>query len=100
MLEFYSTVLLNGKQVKIVNKYEVCPVGTQKSFYGKAKVLELANGMKILKSYDTLILVQAGNRFMRLRDGWSATTGKHIYSFCGIRKKDFVKLTCDEWCEV
>lgn len=100
MLEFYSTVLINGKQVKIVNKYEVCPVGTQKSFYGKAKVLELVNGMKILKSYDTLILVKDGKRFLKLWDDWSATTGKHIYSFCGLRKKDFDKLTCGEWCEV
>ena len=100
MLEFSNMIVINRKQIKIINKYEVCPVGTQKSFYGKAKVLELANGMKILKSYDTLILVQDGNRFMRLWDGWSATTGKHIYSFCGMHKKDFRKLTCDEWCEV
>lgn len=100
MLEFSNMVVINRNIIKIVNEYEVCPVGTQKSFYGKAKVLELVNGMKVLKSYDTLILIQDGNRFMRLWDDWSATTGKHIYSFCGMRKKDFRKLTCDEWCEV
>lgn len=100
MKEMVRTIEINGEMVKVVNVYEVCPVGTQKSFYGKAKVSELVNGMKILKSYDTLILAQDGNRFTRLWDGWSATTGKHIHSFCGMRKKDFVKLTCGEWCEV
>lgn len=100
MLEFSNMIVINKKQVKIVNKYEVCPVGTQKSFYGKAKVLELENGMKILKSYDTLILIRDGNKFMRLWDDWSATTGKHIRSFCGMCKKDFRQLPYDEWCEV
>lgn len=100
MREMIRTIEINGEMVKVLNEYEVCPVGNQKSFYGKAKVLILANGMSVLKSYNTLILAQDGNRFMRLWEGWSATTGKHIRSFCGMRKKDFDKLTCGEWCEV
>lgn len=86
--------------VKVVNIYEVCPVGNQKSFYGKAKVLILSNGMSVLKSYDTLILVKDGERLMKLWGDWSATTGKHIHSFCGMRKKDFEKLSYMKWCEV
>lgn len=100
MREMIRTIEINGEMVKVLNEYEVCPVGNQKSFYGKAKVLILANGMSVLKSYNTLILVKDGERLMKLWDGWSATTGKHIYSFCGMRKKDFEKLPCDEWCEV
>ena len=100
MKEIVRTIEINGEMVKVVNVYEVCPVGNQKSFYGKAHLLELSNGMRVLKSYDTLILVKDGKRFLKLWDDWSATTGKHIYSFCGMRKKTWDNLPCDEWCEV
>ena len=100
MKEMVRTIEINGEMVKVVNVYEVCPVENQKSFYGKAKVFELENGMRVLKSYDTFVLIRDGDKFMRLWNGWGLTTGKHIYSFCGMRKKDFDKLTCDEWCEV
>ena len=100
MKEMVRTIEINGEMVKVVNVYEVCPVGNQKSFYDKAHLLELFNGMRVLKSYDTLILVKDGKRFLKLWDDWSATTGKHIYSFCGMRKKDFEKLPYMKWCEV
>lgn len=100
MKEMVRTIEINGEMVKVVNVYEACPVGNQKSFYGKAKVFILANGMSVLKSYNTLILVKDGERLMKLWDGWSATTGKHIYSFCGICKKEWDNMPCDEWCEV
>ena len=100
MKEMVRTIEINGEMVKVVNVYEVYPVGNQKSFYGKAHLLELSNGMRVLKSYDTLILVKDGKRFLKLWDDWSATTGKHIYSFCGMRKKDFEKLPYMKWCEV
>ena len=93
-------IKINGEQMEVIEQYEISPVGNQKSFYGKAHLLELSNGMRVLKSYDTLILVKDGKRLLKLWDDWSATTGKHIYSFCGLRKKDFDKLTCGEWCEV
>lgn len=36
---------------------ELCPAGNdrRKSFYGKAKVLELDNGETVLQSYDTFV---------------------------------------------
>lgn len=100
MKEIVEMIEINGEMAKVVNVYEVCPVGNQKSFYGKAHLSELSNGMRVLKSYDTLILVKDGKRFLKLWDDWSATTGKHIYSFCGMRKKDFEKLPYMKWCEV
>lgn len=100
MVEMIEMIGINGEMVKVVNVHEVCPVGNQKSFYGKVHLLELSNGMRVLKSYDTLILVKDGKRFLKLWDDWSATTGKHIYSFCGMRKKDFEKLPYMKWCEV
>lgn len=92
MKEMVEMIEINGEMVKVVNVYEVCRVGNQKSFYGKAHLLELSNGMRVLKSYDILILVKDGKRFLKLWDDWSVTTGKHIYSFCGMHKKDFEKL--------
>lgn len=100
MREMIRTIEINGEMVKVLEVFEACPVGNQKSFYGKAKVFILANGMSALKSYDTLILVKDGERLMKLWDGWSATTGNHIYSFCRMHKKDFEKLPYMEWCEV
>ena len=79
MKEMVRTIEINGEMVKVVNVYEVCPVENQKSFYGKAKVFELENDMRVLKSYDTFVLIRDGDKFMRLWNGWSLTTGKHIY---------------------
>lgn len=100
MREMIRTIEINGEMVKVLEVFEACPVGNQKSFYGKAKVFILANGMSILKSYNTLILVKDGKRFLKLWDDWSATTGRHIYSFCGICKKEWDNMPCNEWCEV
>lgn len=100
MREMIRAIEINGEMVKVLEVFEACPVGNQKSFYGKAKVFILANEMSVLKSYNTLILVKDGKRFLKLWDDWSATTGKHIHSFCGMGKKDFEQLPYKEWCEV
>ena len=100
MINEQKTIEINGEKIRVIDEYGIIPVGNQKSFYGKAITLLLANDMQVLKSYDTLILIRDGDRFMRLWDGWSATTGKHIYAFCGMRKKEFEKLPYMEWCEV
>ena len=53
-----------------------------KSFYGKAKILELENGEKILYSYETPVAkLDANNNFYRLWSGESMTTTRHIDSF-------------------
>lgn len=75
-----------------MNVYDLAPANSQKSFYGKAKVIECEK-CTILISYVTPVILKdkSGNLF-RLWDGWSATTGKHIASFCGIRKHEYFNL--------
>jgi len=66
-----------------MNIFELIPCNSQKSFYGKAQVIEF-NGYAVLKSYDTEVCAynKLDGRFVRLWDDWSATTGKHITAFC------------------
>lgn len=72
--------------------YELTPTNGQKSFYGKARVEILENGTRVLKSYNTNIMLIFPNGSMyRLWDDWSATTGKHIKAFSGLNKKDFLQ---------
>ena len=59
------------------------PATNQKSFYGKAQVVE-ANGYASLKSYSTMMLtVKDGEVVEFSRDEWnySATTMKHVNAF-------------------
>ena len=59
------------------------PATKQKSFYGKAKVLE-ANGEVSLQSYDTIMLtIRDGEvvEFSRHEWNYSATTMKHVNAF-------------------
>lgn len=57
-----------------------------KSYYGKATVFTLDNGVKMLRSYDTvvaIILPREDNKtvvYLPWMD-WSATTGKHVSDF-------------------
>lgn len=56
--------------------------GRTKSFYGKAKVIEKDNGEKVLQSYTTEVCKIGNNgEFVRLWDGYSVTTMRHINSF-------------------
>lgn len=58
------------------------PATQQKSFYGKAKVVEDRNGEIFLQSYNTLVAyINAAGEFIRLWDGYSLTTMNHINSF-------------------
>ena len=75
-----------------VHEYELTPNTSQKSFYGKAKVIETSEG-KYLKSYNTIImLIKKDGSMVRYWGGWSATTGKHIRAFCGLNKKDYFNI--------
>ena len=77
----------------MMNIYELKPTTSQKSFYGKAEVIVLDDGTQLLKSYDTIVLKRkASGELVRTWQGWSATTGKHIASFAGINKKQYLAL--------
>ena len=66
----------------------------QKSFYGKATIIETDTGYKLLKSYETFVaVITPNNKIVRLWPGYSATTAKHVNAFLqlygmpGINKK-------------
>lgn len=73
--------------------YELMPTNGRKSFYGKAIIKQFADGSEVLQSYNTDVLKKtAEGVFVRLWSGWSATTGTHIKSYCGMSKKEFMAL--------
>ena len=64
-----------------VKEYEL-PATGQKSYYNKARVIKDNNGDIFLRSYDTLVCyINKAGEFVRLWDGYSATTMKHINDF-------------------
>ena len=73
--------------------YELIPTNGRKGFYGKAKVTVDDTGSETLYSYDTPIIRRdADGTLTRLYYGWTATTGAHIKSFCGLDKSGFMAL--------
>ncbi len=79
--------------MKVINEYYLKPKGNQKSFGGKAIVKEYENGDKILFSYLTPVLKQTKEgKLIRLWEGYSATTGRHVESFAGITSKYFKNM--------
>lgn len=74
--------------------YELIPNDSRKSFYGKAKVMINDDGSETLYSYDTPIITRTqGGELVKLWDGWTATTGRHISAFCGLNKAGYMALT-------
>lgn len=71
-----------------VKVYALTPdVSNRYSFYNRAFIIELPNGVRLLKSYDTIVCgVNTRGHFFRLWNGWSATTARHIDAF----KRTFV----------
>lgn len=77
------------------------PATTQKSYYGKAKVIRTEKATYLL-SYTTIICrLSFGGEFRKLWDDWSSTTAKHINDFMrfvrwgnGFNKKDWNNLDC------
>lgn len=57
----------------------------QRSFYGKARIANYENGGKLLTfliSYNTAVaMLDSKGRFVRLWNGYSATTAKHLARF-------------------
>ena len=79
--------------VKFAGMYELVPDNGQKSFYGKAVVETYTDGSAVLFSYNTPIVKRLlHGELVRLWDGWTATTGKHISAFCGLKKAAFMAL--------
>lgn len=73
--------------------YELEPTTGQKSFWKKARVVEYPDNTKVLYSYGTpVMMVYRGKELVRLWNGYSATTQKHINSFCGCNKKQVAQL--------
>ena len=65
----------------------------QKSFGNKAVVEIDDNGNETLYSYNTPIITRTKQgKLIKLYNGWSQTTGRHIKSFCGLNKTQFETL--------
>lgn len=76
-----------------MKQYELIPADGRKSFYGKAVVDVEDNGAETLYSYGTAIVKRlVSGELVRLWDGWTATTGRHINAFCGLKKAAFMAL--------
>ena len=75
------------------------PATSQKSYYGKAKIITTEKARYLL-SYDTIICrLSFGGEFRKLWDDWSKTTAKHINDFMrftrfgnGFNKKEWENL--------
>ena len=73
---------------------------TQKSYYGKAVVIEEADEI-MLRSYNTIVCkIDRNGEFKRIWGGYSATTMNHINDFrrafrlAPLNKKAWVSLPC------
>lgn len=76
-----------------MKKYDLIPNDGRKSFYGKAVVEVADDGSETLYSYGTPIIKKtATGELVKLWDGWSATTGRHINAFCGLNKAAYIAL--------
>lgn len=73
--------------------YELRPVDNRKSFYGKAVVIVEDNGTETLYSYGTPVIKRlVSGELVKIWDGWTATTGRHIKAFCGLSKAEYMSL--------
>lgn len=76
-----------------MKQYELRPTDGRKSFYGKAIVTIDEDGTETLSSYNTPIIKRtASGELVKLWDGWTATTGRHISAFCGLNKAQYMSL--------
>lgn len=59
----------------------------------KAQVAIWEDGSRTLYSYGTpIVRKNQDGSLVKLWDGWSATTGRHIKAFCGLNKSQFINL--------
>lgn len=77
----------------MVKRYELIPTNGRQSFYGKAIVEIADDGTETLYSYNTPIIKRTNaGELVKLWDGWSTTTGRHIAAFCGLNKAGYMSL--------
>lgn len=77
-----------------MKRYELSPIDSRKSFYGKAVVEIDAAGVETLLSYNTPIIKRTPpGELVKLWDGWTSTTGRHIKAFCGLNKAQYMSIT-------
>lgn len=84
---------------------ELIPTSKRKSFYGKAKVLYVADrNENYLKSYNTIVAsVDSNFNVHRHSNYYSATTNQHVKSFLQnymknpIETKEFWGLPCESY---
>lgn len=77
-----------------MKQYELRPTDGRKSFYGKAVVTIDEDGTETLSSYNTPIIKRTvSGELVKLWDGWTSTTGRHIKAFCGLNKAQYMSLT-------
>ena len=81
-LGFWQNRTINRINEDIINIVELNPLYGQKSFYGKAKLIETPT-KKYLLSYSTLVCYwnEENATFCKLWDDYSVTTMKHINRF-------------------
>ena len=76
-----------------MKRYELIPTDGRKSFYGKAIVEVEENGTETLYSYNTPIIKRlVSGELVKLWNGWTATTSRHIAAFCGLNKTEYMNL--------
>ena len=91
----------------IIKKREITPIDGRASFYGKAIVVTYEDGTKVLESYGTPVVKRKPDGTLARvckswvdQDGnekvWSSTTGRHIKAFCGISKKEYMRMEVEE----
>lgn len=76
-----------------MKQYELRPTDGRKSFYGKAIVTIDEDGTETLSSYNTPIIKRTvSGELVKLWDGWTSTTGRHLKAFCGLNKAQYMSL--------
>lgn len=77
--------------------YALMPTDSRKSFYNKALVTVNDDGSEVLTSYTTQVAKRMPTgEIIKLWDGWTATTGRHIKAFCGLSKSEWDALPMQE----
>lgn len=64
-----------------MKKFELAPIDSRKSFYGKAIVTEYSDKLAILTSYTTEVARIENGVFVRMWSGYSPTTLRHVNAF-------------------
>lgn len=76
-----------------MTRYELISIDGRKSFGYKAIVEVDEHGNETLYSYGTAIIKRTSSgELVKLWNGWSATTGRHIAAFCGLNKAAYMNL--------